>query len=65
MPKCTALSPAERVDMWLKCGMVGKAGEEALRAKDRTLLEGLRAKAPAGAPQMEIERLIGMMGKGR
>lgn len=50
--------------MWLKCGMVNKAGEEALKAKDRAMLEELRTKAPAGQP-MEIERMIGMLNKGR
>lgn len=50
--------------MYLKCGMVSKAGEEALKAKDRGMLEDLRTKAPAGQ-QVEIERMIGMLNKGR
>ena len=52
--------------MWLKCGMVNKAGEEALKAKDRKALEELRGKA-TGNPQMqvEIERMITLLGKGR
>lgn len=64
IPKCTSLQPNERIEMWLKCGMVNKAGEEALKAKDKAMLEGLRTKAPAGQ-QMEIERMIGILAKGR
>ncbi|OQO14833.1 hypothetical protein B0A48_00215 [Cryoendolithus antarcticus] len=43
--KCTTLSVAERVEMWVKCGMISKAGEEALKGKDRKMLEELRDKA--------------------
>jgi len=50
--------------MWLKCGMVTKAGEEALKAKDKALLEDLRGKASAGQG-VEIERMIGLLSKGR
>jgi hypothetical protein len=32
----------ERAEMWIKCGMISKAGEEALKAKDRNMLEDLR-----------------------
>jgi hypothetical protein len=60
IPKCTALSVAERVDMWVKCGLVVRAGEEAHKAKDRELLEELRAKA-GGSAAVEIERLLGML----
>lgn len=50
--------------MWVKCGMVGKAGEEALKAKDRNALEELRTKA-SGSDALEIDRLIAQMARGR
>ena len=43
--------------MWVKCGMIVKAGEEALRAKDLNALESMRDKAN-GQQLVEIERLI-------
>ncbi|KAK5137309.1 hypothetical protein LTR08_000279 [Meristemomyces frigidus] len=64
IPKCTALTVAERIDMWVKCGMVAKAGEEALKAKDKSALEELRAQA-SGGQLLEIERMIGMLQRGR
>ena len=64
IPKCTNLSIAERIEMWLKCGMVNKAGEEALKAKDRATLEELRGKASAGQ-QLDIDRMIAQLQKGR
>jgi vacuolar protein sorting-associated protein 16 len=64
IPKCTSLTPAERAEMWVKCGMVHKAGEEALRSKNRELLEELRGKAQ-GQQAVEIERMITQMNKGR
>ena len=50
--------------MWLKCGMVKQAGEEALKAKDRAALEELRGKADGNA-LMDIERMITQLQKGR
>jgi len=64
IPKCTTLTVAQRVDMWVKCGLFVKAGEEAFKAKDRALLEELRGKA-GGSAAVEIERLVGMLGQGR
>lgn len=64
IPKCTNLTVAERVDMWIKCGLLVKAGEEAFKAKDRALLEDVREKA-SGSAAVEIERLVGMLGQGR
>ena len=55
--KCTALSAQERAEMWVKCGMVARAGEELAKAKDLEGLEGLRARA-TGTAATEIERLI-------
>jgi len=43
--------------MWVKCGLVNKAGEEALKAKDMNTLEQLRDKA-TGPQLAEIERMI-------
>ncbi|CAK3796004.1 hypothetical protein MYCGRDRAFT_68201 [Lecanosticta acicola] len=67
IPKCTNLSPSERIEMWVKCGLVVKAGEEALKAKDRAALEELRRKAAGGNHQVmvEIERMIALLAKGR
>ncbi|KAF2681402.1 vacuolar protein sorting-associated protein 16 [Lentithecium fluviatile CBS 122367] len=64
VPKCTHLDVKERVDMWSKCGLLVKAGEEAFRAKDRGLLEEVRGKA-SGSAAVELERLIGMLPAGR
>jgi hypothetical protein len=64
IPKCTSLTVAERVDMWVKCGLFVKAGEEAFKAKDRGLLEDLRSKA-GGSAAVEIERLLGMLPQGK
>ena len=60
IPKCKGLTVAERVEMWVKCGLVSKAGEEALRAKDVGALEGLRSKA-TGPAATEIERMISQL----
>ncbi|KAK4944573.1 Vacuolar protein sorting-associated protein 16 [Elasticomyces elasticus] len=57
IPKSTNLQPAERIEMWVKCGMVVKAGEEAVKAKDLNSLESLRDKA-SGQQQVEIERML-------
>jgi len=43
--------------MWVRCGNMVKAGEEAFRAKDANALELLRSKA-AGAAALEIDRLL-------
>lgn len=62
IPKCVAVTYQERMEMWVKCGLVGKAGEEAVKAKDRAALEGLREQA-TGAGLVEIERLMGQLGR--
>lgn len=46
--------------MWLKCGLVNKAGEEAVKAKDFESLESLRDKA-TGPQLADIERMITQM----
>lgn len=43
--------------MWVKCGMITKAGEEAVKAKDVNALELLREKAN-GQQLLEIERML-------
>jgi hypothetical protein len=52
----------ERMEMWMKCGMVAKAGEEALKAKDRGALEELRDKAE-GQAALDIDRMLKQMGR--
>jgi len=64
IPKCTTLTVGERIEMWVKCGMVTKAGEEALKAKDRGALEELRKQA-GGNAQLDIDRMIAQLQKGR
>ncbi|KAJ5098698.1 hypothetical protein N7532_005699 [Penicillium argentinense] len=60
VPKCTNLQPAERIEMWVKCGMIVKAGEEAQKAKDLNALEHIRTKA-SGPAATEIERMINQL----
>lgn len=50
--------------MWMKCGMVIKAGEEALKVKDRATLEELRKQA-SGNAQLDLDRMIAQLQKGR
>ena len=57
IPKCTSLSMGERMEMWVKCGLPVKAGEEALKARDINALQELKAKAGGNAVQ-ELERMI-------
>lgn len=64
IPKCTNLTPAERMEMWLKCGQAGKAAEEALKAKDLAALEDLRGKA-SPEDQLTIDRMMTQLQKGR
>ncbi|KAI9667430.1 MAG: hypothetical protein M1821_000245 [Bathelium mastoideum] len=60
IPKCTSLPATERIEMWLKCGQIVKAAEEASRAKDMSSLEMLRGKATGNAA-LEVERLISQL----
>ena len=55
--KCTGLTARERAEMWVKCGMVARAGEELVRSKDVEGLENLKKRAGAGG-SVEIERMI-------
>lgn len=60
VPKCTNLPAADRIEMWMKCGMVVKAAEEALRVKDVNTLELLRTRA-SGTAVGEIDRMINQL----
>ncbi len=60
IPKCTNLPVSDRIDMWVKCGMVIKAAEEALKSKDVSSLEMLKDKA-SGTAVNEIERMISQL----
>ena len=51
---------SEKIEMWVKCGMVVKAGEEALKAKDLNALDTLRGKA-SGPQVAELERMINQL----
>lgn len=60
VPKCTNLPVDERIEMWVKCGMVVKAAEEAFKAKDVHNLEQLRTRA-TGVSVSEIDRMINQL----
>ena len=62
VPKCTGLTLEERIELWLKCGMVVKAGEEAVKAKNLPALEDLRSKV-SGNQGVEIERMIAQLSR--
>jgi len=64
IPKCTTLAASERVEMWVKCGMIVKAAEEAAKVKDTAKLEELRASATGNAA-LEVDRIIKSLEKGR
>ena len=51
------MSLEDRIELWTKCGLVVKAAEEALKAKNIDVLEQLRDKA-SGQAVMDIERMI-------
>lgn len=61
--KCTGITYKGRVEMWMKCGMVRQAAEEAHKNKDLAVLEELRGKASRPGDATEVERLIGSLRK--
>ncbi|KAF8446468.1 Vps16, N-terminal region-domain-containing protein [Terfezia claveryi] len=61
VPKCTHLPAADRMDMWVKCGMLAKAGEEALKARDLNALEMLRQRAKVQSEIGELDRMIAQL----
>jgi hypothetical protein len=62
VPKCTGLTLEERIELWIKCGNIKAAGEEALKAKNLPALEGLRNKA-SGPAALDIDRMIAQLSK--
>lgn len=64
IPRCAESTPQVRSEMYVKCGMLVRAGEELSKAKDHSGLDDLRAKA-VGQDAVEIERLITVMSKKR
>ena len=57
--KCANRSAKERAEMWVKCGMVARAGEELFRNKDLQGLEGLRGMVGSDRnTAIELERWI-------
>ncbi|KAF2863190.1 vacuolar protein sorting-associated protein 16 [Piedraia hortae CBS 480.64] len=62
IPKCSPTSA--RIEMWVKCGMFHKAGEEALKEKNKDKLEELRTQA-SGNQQAELDRMIATLQRGR
>lgn len=62
VPKCTDLTLEERTELWEKCGMLNRAGEEALKAKNMALLQTLRGKAN-GQQALDIDRMIAQLSK--
>ncbi|KAI9683849.1 MAG: hypothetical protein M1829_004183 [Trizodia sp. TS-e1964] len=60
IPKCTNVPPAERIEMWVKCGRIVKAAEEAVKAKLFSNLEALQSRA-SGQAAKDIERMIAQL----
>jgi vacuolar protein sorting-associated protein 16 len=68
IPRCgvnlaAAQAVKARVEMYVKCGLIDKAAEEAGNGKDMEALEGLRSKATGERDAQEVERWIGIVGK--
>jgi len=58
--KCTTLTPRERSEMFVKCGMIARAGEELAKAKDMEALEELRGRT-SGSGVAEIDRMLSQL----
>ena len=58
--KCTAVSPRERSEMFVKCGSISKAGEELVKVKDVEGLEELKRSA-SGVGVAAIERMLSQL----
>ena len=56
--KCTALTAQERAEMWVKCGLVTRAGEELVKSKDLAGLESLKGRTSDRGQVAEVERMI-------
>lgn len=58
IPKCTSIEAGESIEMYEKCGMRVKAGEEAVRLKNQDAWEKLVEAAGRNSHEgREIERL--------
>lgn len=62
--KCTTLTPQQRSEMFVKCGLPVEAGKELAKSKDVKGLEALRDKTADRAALVELERMLGQF-KGR
>ena len=62
VPKCTAVGHKDRIEMWIKCGLAGKAAEEAGKAKDLEALLELRTRV-TDRDAGEVERWINVLQK--
>ena len=60
IPRCAGVGVEERAGMWVKCGLVGRGAEEALKAKDAKMLETL-AGVVGGREGKDIERMLGQL----
>lgn len=56
--KCTALSPQERSEMYVKCGLLAEAAKELAKVKDLQGLEALRGRTAERNALLEVDRLI-------
>jgi hypothetical protein len=63
VPRCVNVGVRERVEMYVKCGMIVKAAEEAGNARDLEALEGLRSKVSWEREAADVERWINLAGK--
>lgn len=63
VPKCQGTTSEGRVEMWMKCGMVKEAAQEAHKVKDLKMLDELRGKASRPGDAAEVERLINTLKK--
>lgn len=61
--KCTGLGVKQRAEMWEKCGMIGRAAEEAGKGREGEWLEGLRERV-GGRDVIEVEKWLSVLAKG-
>jgi hypothetical protein len=60
IPKASNLLVPRKVELYVKCGMVTRAAEEAFKAKDVKSLQDLREKA-TGTAAGDIDRMIAQL----
>jgi hypothetical protein len=62
IPKASNLPVARRIELYVKCGLVTQAAEEAFKAKDVKSLQDLRGKAAGMATGSgEIDRMLAQL----